>query len=118
MFGNYDLLLKFLGNLRVHVVFPRGPRLLPSAPLTLYVCVCTNSGLSGSLSKHAFDTQEMVAPVSNREMVLFLLIVTGRFAAYFIMLNLTSIISSAFDGHSESNVESRLLSGLSETGGV
>ena len=56
--------------------------------------------------------QEMVAPVSNREMVLFLLIVTGKFAAYFILPNLTSIISSACDSHSESEEESRLLSGL------
>ena len=50
-------------------------------------------------------------------MVLFLLIVTGKFAAYFILLNLTSIISSACDSPSESDEESRLLSGLSESWG-
>ena len=66
------------------------------------------------LSKHTFDIQEIVAPVSNREMVLFLLIVTGKFTAYFILLNLTSIIASAHDSHSESDEESRLLSGLLE----
>ena len=61
--------------------------------------------------------QEMVAPVSNREMVLLLLIVTGKFAAYFILVNLTSIISSAYDSHSEADEESRLLSGLSKSWG-
>ena len=60
---------------------------------------------------------EMVAPVSNREMVLMLLIVTGKFAAYFILLNLTSIISSADDSHTESDEESSLLSRLSESRG-
>ena len=69
------------------------------------------------MSKHAFDMQEMVAPVSNREMVLLLLIVTGKFAAYFLLLNLTSIILSAHDSHSESEEESQLLSGLSESCG-
>ena len=67
--------------------------------------------------KHAFDIQEIVAPVSNREMVLFLLIVTGNFAEYFILPNLTSIISSAHDSHSESGEVSRLLSGLIESCG-
>ena len=61
--------------------------------------------------------QEMVAPVSNREMVLLLLIVTGKFAVFFILLYLTSIISSAHDSHSESDEESRLLSGLLESCG-
>ena len=91
-----------------------GPRLLPLAQFTLYIFVCTNVGLGCSLSKHTFDIQEIVAPVSNREMMFFLLIVTGKFAAYFILLSLTSVIKSACISHSESDEESRLLSGLSE----
>ena len=59
----------------------------------------------------------MVTPVLNREMVLFLLIVTGKFAAHFILFSLTSIISSAHDIHSKSDEESRLLSGLLEPWG-
>ena len=100
------------------MVIPIRPRLLPSAPFTLYVCVCTNAGFGCSLLKHAFDIQEIVAPVSNREMMLFLLIVTGKFAAYFILLILTSIISSACNSHSESDGESGLLSGLLESLGT
>ena len=53
----------------------------------------------------------MVAPVSNRENVLFLLTVMGKFAAYLTMLNLTSILLSAHDSHSEPDEESKLLSG-------
>ena len=79
-----------LGNLRVHVVILRGQRLLPLAPFTLYLCVCTNAGLSWSLLKHSFYIQEIVAPVSNREIVLFLLTVTGKFTAYLTLLSLTS----------------------------
>ena len=59
----------------------------------------------------------MGAPVSNREMVLLVLIMTGKFAAYFILLSLTSIILSVCDSHSESDEESRLLSGLLESWG-
>ena len=70
-------------------------------------------GLGLSLSKHAFDQQEMVVPVSHNYMVLFLLIVTGKFAEYFVLLNLTSIISSSYDSHSESEEEFSMLSGLS-----
>ena len=61
--------------------------------------------------------QEMVAPVSNREMVLMWLIAIGKFAAYFILLNLTSIILSAHDSLSKSEEESMLLSGLLESCG-
>ena len=107
----------FWGNSRVYKVVLKGPRLLLLEPFTLYVCVWTNAGLGCSLSKHAFDMQEMVAPVSNREMVLLLLIVTGKFAAYFMFLNLTLIILSACDSQSESEEESRLLSGLLESWG-
>ena len=87
---------------------------MPLAPFTLYVCVSTNAGLCCNLSKHAFDMQEMIGPVLNREMVLLLLIVTGKFAVCFILPHLTSMILSAHYNHSESDEESRLLSGLSE----
>ena len=79
--------------------------------------MCTNAGLGSNLSKHAFDIQEMMGPVSNREMVLLLLIVMGKFAAYFILLNLTSMISSGHDSHYESEEESMFLSSLSESCG-
>ena len=105
----------FGGNYRVHVVILLGPRLLPMASFTLYVCVCTNVGLGCSLSKHAFHIQEIVASVAKREMVLFLLILTGKFAAYVMLLNWTSIMSSAHDSHSERDEESKLLSGWSQS---
>ena len=57
----------------------------------------------------------MVAPVSNKEIVLFLLIVTGKLTAYFVLLNLTSIILFSLDSHSESEEESSMLSELSES---
>ena len=60
----------FLGNYKVHVVVSRRPRLLPSAPITFYVCVCVNVGLGSSVLKHVFDMQEIVAPVSNSDIVL------------------------------------------------
>ena len=85
------------------------------ALLTLYAFVCTKVGLGCSLSKHALDIHEIAAPLSNRDIVLFLLIVTRKFVAYFMLLNLTSIISSVHD--SQSDEESRLLSGLSESWG-
>ena len=109
--------LNFLGNSRVHVVLSIGPRLFPSAPLILYIFVCTNVGLGYSLSKHAFNIHKIVTSVSNRDIVLFLLIVTGKFMAYFMLLNMTSIILSVCDSHSESDKESILLSGLSELWG-
>ena len=77
--------------------------------------VCIDTGLGSNLSKHVFYILEMVVPVSNREMVILLLIVTGKFAAYFILLSLTSMILSAHHSHSESEEESMLLSGLSES---
>ena len=88
-------------------------RLLPLAPLTLYVCVCVSVGLGSSLSKHVFDIQEMVAPLSNKDIVLMLLIVTGKFAVYFVLFNFSSIISLSFDSHSQSKEESSMLSELS-----
>ena len=59
-----------MGNSRVQVVVSRGLRLLPSGPLTLYVCVCDNVGLGSYVSKHVFDIQEMVVPVANSNIVL------------------------------------------------
>ena len=97
------------------MVVPRGLRLLLSAPLTLYMCVCFSVGLGSSLSKHDFDIQEMVVPVSNKDIVLLLLIVTGKFAAYFMLVNLTSIILFSLDSHSESEEELSMLSELSES---
>ena len=55
----------------------------------------------------------MVAPVSNKDIVLLLLIVTGKFVAYFVMLKLTSIISFSHDSYSKSKKEMSLLSELS-----
>ena len=114
MFANYELLLEFLGEFQSMGVVPRGPRLLPSAPLTLYVCVCVNVSLGSSLSKHVFDIHEMVVPLSNKEIFVLLLTVTRKFAKYLVLLNLTSIISFSFDIHSESEEVSSMLSELSE----
>ena len=70
----------FFGNSRVHVVIPIGPKLFPlSALFTLCIYLCTNFDLGCSLLKHALDIHEIVAPVSNRDIVLFLLIVIGQF---------------------------------------
>ena len=99
------------------MVIPIRPRLFPLAPFTLYICVCTNVGLDCSLLKHASDTHEIVTPVSNRDIVVFVLIVTGKFMAYFMLLNLTLIILSVHDSHSKSDEETRLLSGLLESRG-
>ena len=105
----------FLANSRIHVIVPIGPRLFPSVLFTLYIFVCTNFGLGCILSKHALGIHEIVVPVSNRDIVLFLLIVRGKFTAYFMMLNLTLIISSVCNSHSESDEELKLLSGLWES---
>ena len=55
---------------------PRGLRLLCLALVTLYMCVCVSVGLGSSLSKHTFDIQKIVASVSNKNIVLLLLIGT------------------------------------------
>ena len=117
MIANDELLLEFLRKCRVHMVIPIQPRLFPSALFTLYICVCTNFGLGCSLLNRALDTREIVAPVSNRDIVLFLLMVTGEFMVYFMLLNMTLIISSVCDSHSESDEDSKLLLGLSESWG-
>ena len=57
----------------------------------------------------------MVTPVPNRDIVSLLLIVTRKFAAYFVLLNLTLIISYSFDSHSDSEEKSSMLSELSES---
>ena len=44
----------------------------------------------------------MVVPVSNKVIVLLLLTVIRKFAAYFVLLNLTLLF---FDSHSESKVD-------------
>ena len=61
---------------------PRGPRLLPSTPCTLYGCFAISRGLELSLSKHDFYMQEIVAPVSNRDTSWLLLTFTGKIEAY------------------------------------
>ena len=81
----------FLGNSRVQVVVLRGSRLLPLKPFTLYVCVFISVVLGSISSKHDFDIPDIVVPVSNKDFLL-LLILTGNFMAYFVLLNLTLII--------------------------
>ena len=108
----------FWGNSRVHVVIPIRPRLFPLAPFTLSIFVCTNIGLGCSLSKHALDMHGIVAPALNRDIVWILFIVRGKFMANIMLLKLTSVIlSSVHDSHSESNEESKLLSGLPKSWG-
>ena len=99
------------------MVIPIGQRLFPLAPFILYIFVCTNFGLGCRLLNHALDIHEIVAPVLNRDIMLFLIMVTGKFVAYFMLLNFISIISSVHDSHSESDEESKLPSGLVESWG-
>ena len=114
MFIDYELLLKLFEKLfKLQVVVPRGPRLLPSAQFTLYVCLVINRGLGSSLSKHVFGIQETVAPVSNEDTICLLLILTGKLAAYLLSLSLTPIILCSQDSHSESEAESAVLFELS-----
>ena len=56
--------------------------------------------------------QEIVAPVLNGTIWL-LLTLTGKLAAYLLLLSLTSIISCTRDSHLESEAESLVLSELS-----
>ena len=79
--------------------------------LCIYLFVCTNVGLHCSLLKLVLDIHEIVASVSNRDKVFFLIIVTGKCVAYFMLLNLTLIISLVYGSHYEELI---LLSGLSE----
>ena len=77
--------------------------------------VCVSLGLGSTLSKHAFDIQEMVVPESNRHIVSLSLIVTGKSVVYFVLLNLTSVSLFSLDSHSESEDESSMLSEQSES---
>ena len=77
MFANYEMLLEFPGRFESTDCCAKGTKTVAITPLTLYVCVCVSYGLGSSLSKHAFHIQEMVAPVSNKDVVSLLLIVTG-----------------------------------------
>ena len=95
----------FLGNAKVQVDVPRGPRLLPSAPFTLYVYCVNKGGLGFSLSKQVFDMQDIVLPVSNKNTVWLLLTLTGKLAAYLLSLSFTSIISWFCNIHSQSEAE-------------
>ena len=54
------------------MVIPIGPRLFLLAPFTMYIFAYTNVGLGCSLSKHALDIHEIVAPVSKRYSVIFI----------------------------------------------
>ena len=114
MFANYKLLLEFLGKYQGTGSCAKGTETL-AISTTDFVCVCLSVGLGPSFSKHAFDIQEMVAPMSNKDIGSLLLIVTGKFAVYFVLLNLTSIISFSHDSHFESKEELSMLSELSES---
>ena len=92
---------------------PRGPRLLSSAPFTQYRYVVTNRSLGSSMSKHAFDMQEIMAPVLNKDIIWLLLTLTAKLAAYLLLLSLTFIILCSWDRHPESEAEPTLLSELS-----
>ena len=95
------------------MVVPRGPRLLPSAPFTLYVNLVMNGGLGSNLSKHTFYMQGTVAPISIKDTIWLLLTLTGKLAAYLLSLSLTYIISCSLDSHLESKAGSVVLSELS-----
>ena len=100
----------------MHIAVPRGYQDYCHQHHLLGMCVFVLMLVWGPVcQKHAFNLQEMVASVSSRDVVLFLLIVTGKFAAYFILLSLNSVISSACDSHSESEEQSRILSELVES---
>ena len=114
MFTNYELLLKFLGEFQSTGSCAKGTETFAIGTIDFYVCVCVNVGLGSSLSKHVSDIQEIIVPVSNKDIVL-LLTVIRKGAVYFVLFNLTSIILFSFDSHSESKEESSMLSELSES---
>ena len=64
------------------MVIPSRPRLFQLAQFTLFVFVLTNLDLGCSLPRHDLEIHERVAPASNRDIVLFLLMVTGKFMSY------------------------------------
>ena len=105
MFANYELLLEFWGEFQSTDSCAKGTETVAISTFTLYLYVSFSVGLGFSLSKDASDIQEIVAPVSNKGIVLLLLIVAVKVVAYFVLLNLTSIISFSYDSHSESKEE-------------
>ena len=64
---------------------------------------------------HDLHIHEIVAPVSNREIVLLWFMVIGKFATYFTSLMMTLITLSVCDCHSESDEVLKLLLGLLES---
>ena len=115
MFTNYEVLLEFLEEFQSTSSCAKGTETVAiSSIYFVHVCVYVSVASGSSLSKHAFDIQDIVAPVSNKDIVL-LLIVTGKFAVYLMLLNLTLMISFSHDSHSEFKEESGLLSELSES---
>ena len=91
----------------------RGPKLLQSVPFTLYGCFIINWGLGFNLSKHAFNMQKITAHVLNKDTAWLLLTLTGKLAAYLLLLSLTSIILCSLDSHLECEAEFAVLSELS-----
>ena len=72
MLAKYEL-LKFLGEFKGTRGHSKRTEPVSIHSIYLWVFVSTNIGLGCSLLKLAFDIQEIVAPVSNREMVFFLI---------------------------------------------
>ena len=118
MFANDELLFKFLMRIQEYMwSFQLDQDCFHWYHLLCIYLFALMLASGCSLLKHAFDIHEIVAPVSDRDIVLFLLIVTGKFMAYFMLPHLTLMILSVHDSHAESDEESRLLSGLLESWG-
>ena len=73
-------------------------------------------GWGWSLLKHDLDKHEIVAPVSNKDIALLSVMVTGKFATYFMLLMVTLTTSPVNASHSELDGILKLLLGLSELG--
>ena len=110
---NYKLLLGFMRKFQCTGGSAKGTWAVAIHTIDSILCFVTSGGLGSSLSKHAFDMQDIVAPVSNNDFVWLLLTLTGKLAAYLLLLSLTSIISRSLDSYSESEAESKLISELS-----
>ena len=115
MFTNYKLLLEFPGEFQSTGSCAKGTETVAISIITLYIYVNDSVGLGSSFSKHAFDIKEMVMHMSNKDTVLLLLILTRKCVAYFVLLNLISIILFSHDSHSKSDKELSMLSELSES---
>ena len=72
MFANYELLLEFLGEFQSTGSCVKGTKTV-AVSIIYFVCVSFSIGLGSSLSKHAFEIQEIVVPVSKKDIVLLLL---------------------------------------------